>query len=220
MTETRPKFVVVQGSKGGIGKSLIAANLAAAAAVSGLRTGLIDFDRQKSSYMWLQQRRKAAAVPQIEAFQGDPASEADAREVFSIADLDIVLVDTPSVIDAFPAVMAILAESSDLVVIPTRASLVDLNSNGIWVQAVKDMGRDHIVVLNSIRKRTNAVTSARRRVVKMGGNLCPIEIPEYADFPTFFESGFGVFDVPKSSGYADIDALWAFVADRVKIRRT
>ena len=219
MGGNRPKFVVVQGSKGGIGKSLIAANLAAAAAVSGLRTALVDFDRQRSSYVWLQQRRKNKGVAQIEALQGDPASEGDAREVFDLTDLEIVFVDTPSVIDAFPAVMAILAERSDLVVIPTRASMVDLNSNGIWIQAVKDMNRDHVVVLNSIRKRTNAVTAARRRVVKMGGNLCPIEIPEYSDFPTFFESGFGVIDVPKSSGHDDIDALWTYVSDRILVGR-
>ena len=215
MGGTRPKFVVVQGSKGGIGKSLLAANLAAASAVAGHRTALVDFDRQKSSYVWLQQRRKNEGMPQIEALQGDPANEDDAREVFTLTDMDFVFVDTPSVIDAFPRVMAILADKSDLVIIPTRASMVDLNSNGIWIQAVKEMGRDHVVVLNSVRKRTNAVTSARRRVIKMGGNLCPIEIPEYSDFPTFFESGVSVIDVPKSSCFADIDALWTFVADRL-----
>ncbi len=50
------KTFVVAGSKGGAGETTIAANLAAQAALRGVRTVLADADPQKSSTRWTERR--------------------------------------------------------------------------------------------------------------------------------------------------------------------
>lgn len=50
------KTFVVAGSKGGVGKTTIATNLAAQAALRGVRTVLADADPQKSSTRWTERR--------------------------------------------------------------------------------------------------------------------------------------------------------------------
>ncbi|NEL80773.1 MAG: ParA family protein, partial [Xanthomonas perforans] len=59
------KTVLVAGSKGGVGKTTIATNLAAHAALQGQRTVLADADPQGSSTRWAQRRAslESAVLP-------------------------------------------------------------------------------------------------------------------------------------------------------------
>ena len=50
------RTVLVASSKGGVGKTTIATNLAAHFALEGKRTVLVDADRQKSSSHWTEKR--------------------------------------------------------------------------------------------------------------------------------------------------------------------
>ena len=50
------RMILVASSKGGVGKTTIATNLAAHAAVDGKRTVLVDADRQSSSTHWCEKR--------------------------------------------------------------------------------------------------------------------------------------------------------------------
>ena len=55
------KSILITNPKGGCGKTTIATNLAAAFANSGLKTALVDTDRQLSSLRWLDTRPQTAA---------------------------------------------------------------------------------------------------------------------------------------------------------------
>ncbi len=50
------RMILVASSKGGVGKTTIATNLAARFAVDGKRTVLVDADRQGSSRHWCESR--------------------------------------------------------------------------------------------------------------------------------------------------------------------
>ena len=59
------KTVLVASSKGGVGKTTLATNLAAHFALDGKRTVLVDADRQGSSRHWAEKRAalEAAVLP-------------------------------------------------------------------------------------------------------------------------------------------------------------
>ena len=59
-------IVAVVAEKGGVGKTVVATNLAGMRAAAGLRALLLDVDRQGSSTFWTQ-FRSARSLPQVEA---------------------------------------------------------------------------------------------------------------------------------------------------------
>lgn len=62
------KQILVINSKGGVGKSTLASNLASFYACKGYQTALCDFDRQMSGVGWLE--RRGGCRPRIDALTG------------------------------------------------------------------------------------------------------------------------------------------------------
>lgn len=58
-------IVLVTNEKGGVGKTTLAVNLAAMAALAGKETVLIDTDRQQSAKSWAELRREGGARPSV-----------------------------------------------------------------------------------------------------------------------------------------------------------
>lgn len=106
--------ILIASSKGGSGKSTLATNLAAAFAVAGKNTALVDTDPQGSSLHWCQ--RRPEAVPGVLGIDGtrrhwDRGLPPDTQRL---------ILDTPAGIR--PAEVEALLEHADVMIVPVLPS--------------------------------------------------------------------------------------------------
>lgn len=114
------RMVLVASSKGGAGKSTVATNLAAAFAIDGKRTVLLDADRQKSASHWCEKRAlSASAVLPVDGSRRgwDKQLPADSQRV---------VVDAPA--GAMADDLTAFLDRADAVLVPVLASTIDLEA--------------------------------------------------------------------------------------------
>ena len=77
--------VAVCGTKGGVGKTTIAASLAACAAAHGHRSALVDLDPQESLAFWRRVATPDPAVARIAEAAGTVPVRPDLERIFLVA---------------------------------------------------------------------------------------------------------------------------------------
>ncbi len=133
-----PAVIALASQKGGVSKSTISRALAVEAARVGLSIRIGDLDAsQRSTAEWHADREAAGIEPAIptQVYRSASAAITDAGK---IAGLDLLVLDGPARADA--ETLAI-AKVSDLVVLPTGASLDDLRpavrvANGLVTKGI------------------------------------------------------------------------------------
>ena len=152
------KTWLVACSKGGVGKTTIATQLAANAALSGLRTVLVDADPQGSATRWCERRAgMASAVLPV-----DGTRRAWRKRVPD--DAQRLIVDAPA--GAMADDLDEVLESADAVVVPVQPSALDIEAS---VRFLESLGRHPRVrkgklrvglVGNRLKPNTNASQQA------------------------------------------------------------
>lgn len=106
--------------KGGVGKTSVAKCLAVAFERSGVSTAILDMDPQASATLWAKRREAELpeVIPTVLPLLGDTLKAAQAS-------VDLVLIDTPPK-NADVAIAA--ARTSDLVIVPCRAQIDDIET--------------------------------------------------------------------------------------------
>jgi chromosome partitioning protein len=146
--------VAICNSKGGVGKTLLSANLAVEASNESARVCLIDLDPQKSLVEWWKRRDKKDN-PTI--FRGVDHA-ADAVERANLAGYDFCFLDGP------PGSLTVTEEmiaTADFVVIPVKPSMSDLLASEDTVAIALDTGAAFLVVFNDVGARETPVNQAR-----------------------------------------------------------
>lgn len=115
----------VVSQKGGSGKTTVLLHVALAAMAEGETVAVVDTDPQRSADKWagLRAARNGDNEPVIVA--GKPEALKDMAASARDNGTDLLLIDTPGVIDR---TLAFVAANSDLIIVPTRSSSLDRDS--------------------------------------------------------------------------------------------
>lgn len=150
--------VLVASSKGGAGKTTLATGLAAAYAVAGKRTVLLDVDPQRSALHWCERRApQPAAVLGIEGNLRRWPRELP-------ADVQRLIIDTPA--GAMAADLGVWLDQVDAVLVPVAPSYIDLEASVPFLNSlaqhprVRKRGLAVGLVANRLRPWTSASRQA------------------------------------------------------------
>jgi chromosome partitioning protein len=198
------KKIALIAQKGGVGKTTVAVNLAVAV---GGKAALFDLDPQESAVIWAD-RRKAEA-PHVEFLterrlpDGLKAAE---QQGFTLA-----IIDTPPAAgpQAYTA-----AQAADLVLIPCRPSLVDLDAIRRTAQLIKSAGIVAYVFFNAAPPGATTLLEDARAIVEATGlAVAPIILRERSAYRAAWPLGKGVSETePHGKAAGEIAELkkWVF----------
>lgn len=136
-----PKIILITHQKGGVGKSTLTFNLAQNIAANS-RVAVLDFDLQGS----LSQLEELVTDFKIIPYQ-------DKLETISELQYDFIFIDTPPYLSNH---LAKLISISDLIIVPTKAGILDLLAIKSTLAIIEQEKRtmDTLVVFNMIKPNT------------------------------------------------------------------
>ena len=199
------KVVVFASRKGGSGKSTLAAHLGSYMAEHSRPTLLIDADPQGSLALW-HRVRGSRDLPLHIGTKHLAATLAKARR----AGAEWVLIDTP------PNAEASVAEAiwhADLVVIPMRAGLFDVDAVQATIKMCRDLKKPYAVVINAAPAKNGSVDPS---VADARGAMQALDVPTWSgqithnpELSLALAHGAGVNEFSAgSSGSEEIGSLW------------
>jgi chromosome partitioning protein len=202
------QIITLAAQKGGVGKTTLAVNLAVAAQAAGIRTALFDLDPQESATAWSE--RREAELPHVEPISARRLDQAiDAAEANGFA---LTIIDTPP---AAGAEAAAAAQRADLVVIPCRPSLIDLDAIKRTAQLITSTGRAGVVVLNAAPPTASTLLDDARTLAEATGlRVARTVLRESSAYRAAWPYGLGVIEhEPKGKAAQEVAALQKHLLD-------
>jgi chromosome partitioning protein len=202
------KTIAFVNSKGGTGKSTLAAAIGVAAEASGEKVFMIDLDPQGSLSAWGERRK--ADTPAVDRIAPDrlPAAIAGlAAGGYTLAIIDTPGLDTPATAAAMRA--------ADLSLIPARASTLDLEATRPTLAALARLNRAYAFVLNSCPAGRSGRIADASRALSLLGVLAPVMVQrmEHVDAVGL---GLGVTELGGKAA-DETNALWIWIKQRISI---
>ena len=172
------RTIALVSMKGGSDKTTLALHLASAAAEHGHNVAVLDLDPQQSAAKWGD--RRAAPVPVVLA--AAPSRLGPELQRVADAGADMVLIDTPPRAGSDNAALA-AARTADLVVLPCRPAILDLETVASTAARVRDVAPVPVVaVLNGCPSRGRTAEEAAAALVRLGVEVCPVRIGQRIAF--------------------------------------
>jgi chromosome partitioning protein len=209
---SKPRILAVANSKGGVGKSTLATNLAAEGAACGLRVLLVDTDPQSSSTVFAATREEdRPAFRVVQMIQ--PILHRELPELS--APYDLVVIDTGArETKTFRSALA----AADEVLIPVTPSAYDIwASEDVFavideLSATRDLRAR--VVLNQVIPRTRVASEAIEALEELtaaeGVELLATRIHSRVAWKMSSGKGLAVTEYePRGAAADELRALWA-----------
>jgi chromosome partitioning protein len=205
--------ISIIGQKGGTGKTTVALGLAVAIARSGQTVAVIDLDPQASASKWRDRREdENPAVVSAQASRLKPTLQA-AKET----GVDFAIVDTAGRSDD---TALIATRAADLVLIPTRSTIIELEV----LPSAKDLvmlagNPPAFVVLNGIHPQASKQAEEVRATVQelYGMKVCPIHLCQRTAYGEALISGKTAQELdPEGRAAKELDCLYQFVCEFLK----
>jgi chromosome partitioning protein len=198
------KTVALIAQKGGVGKTTVSVNFAVA---SGVRTLLFDLDTQESAVMWADRRK--AELPHVEFLTERRLPEA--LRAAEAQGFDLAIIDTPPA--AGPQALA-AAQVADLVLVPCRPSLIDLDAIRRTALLIKSAAVPAFVLFNAApHGATTLLDDARALATREGLQTAPVVLRERSAYRAAWPLGKAVTETePHSKAAAELAHLqkWVF----------
>ena len=198
------KIIAIISQKGGSGKTTLGVHLAVCAEMNGKNTVIIDLDPQSSSVSWKQSRKNE--TPDVLAAKPEQLASLleKAREIKT----DLVLVDTAPHSDKAAAVAA---QFADLVLIPCRPSILDINAIQSTLNILKLVDTKTAIVLNAIPSHGAREQEARDALETLAP-IAPVAIYSRVAYFDAMNDGRSVqeFD-PRGKAAEEIQSLYNWV---------
>lgn len=202
-----PMMITFANSKGGVGKSTLATHLAVWGFDHGIRTALIDTDKQRSSSQWIAEAEPGIAIRIANTPEECLAAATELRQTH-----DLIVGDGPAGLDDISRTLLIL---SDVAILPLTPSLLDLRS----VQQATDVLRfaqginggrpEGRIVLNKMRTRDSISRELKTAAPSLGVQVADTVIRDLQAYRDAAGQGNCVTRLGKKSQNAaeEIDAL-------------
>jgi chromosome partitioning protein len=196
--------------KGGSGKSTLSTHWAVEAEkVKGGRAVILDFDPQGSSSSWYSKRQSETPL----LIQSHPQTVKEHLAACRADGVKVVLIDTMPDINAI-AVHA--ARVSDLVVIPVRPSVLDLEAISGSVELVQGVGKKAVIVLNQAPPGSAIAQEAAVALKQYELTICPIAIGNRIAFSRSMIDGRTAGEVePKGKAALEIKQSWKWIQQQL-----
>jgi len=212
----KSKIIAVVATKGGVGKSTIAVNLAAHLARMG-DTLLVDGDRQESAASWAVWRKEGGHEfsPTTIRLPGRAIAD-EGKNLFSKYDYTVIDAggrDNP----ALRAAMVV----SDVLIVPIGASSIDAAAMDDFVRILEDAKavKPEInvkVVLSRIDTRTKDRAEMLKYLHDSGLEVLDSVIHERVIYRRVFSEGMGVFENSKDpAAKSEVEKLFTELEDKV-----
>ena len=204
------KTIAIVSQKGGSGKTTLALHLAVASAASGQNTAVIDLDPQASAANW-SDRREAELPVVLSAHASRLRQEIErVREIGG----EMLYVDTAPHSDS-AALEA--ARSSDLILIPCRPAILDLEAITNTLAFLRTTGTPVLVVLNAIAASGQDTRQAEEALSSHQVETCPVRLGRRIAFARALVAGQAAQEFePNGKAAHEIAELHAFILERVQ----
>ena len=143
MKDIAHEIVSVISQKGGAGKTTLALHLAVASSTAGRNTAVLDLDPQASAANWAD--RRAAELPVVRSAHASRLRH-ELRQIQQ-AGGELVMIDTAPHADRTALETA---TASDLVLVPCRPSILDLEAMTSTLDLIRTTGTPLWAVLNAV----------------------------------------------------------------------
>jgi chromosome partitioning protein len=187
------RHVMVLNAKGGCGKSTMATNIAVFFATDGLKVCIADYDPQRSSLDWLDQR-----PPDLPPISGVPAFEDGLRSVPRAT--DVLVIDAPARVHGTE--LNELVRRADTIVIPILPSSIDIKASAHFLSELLEIGKVSrrqarlAIVANRVREHTLIYE-------ELDQYLSKLKVPylgclrEAQNYVRAYARGMGVLELPE-----------------------
>ena len=164
------KIISLLSRKGGSGKSTLTVHWGVEAQkTQGNRVVLIDTDPQGSCSSWYNKREAETTL----LIQSNTKTIKDHIESCRTDGINFVIVDTVPDINNLAVHTA---RVSDLIVIPVRPSVLDLESISASIELASGIGKPAVIVLNQAPPGSTITSEAKTALTNYGLPICPIPI--------------------------------------------
>ena len=193
------RSILIINPKGGCGKSTIATNLAAYFASQGSATTLADFDPQRSSLAWLEERPDTHnPIVGVEGFESGLRSVPRSTEH--------LIIDAPA--RAHGRELGDLLKRAETIIVPVLPSPIDMKAAARFVEELlsssKVAGRKAKVAVVANRVRDNTLIYE-----ELDAYLNALKVPyvaalrEAQNYIRAFQRGVGIHELPAYLAWSD-----------------
>lgn len=201
--------VAMASLKGGSGKTTVGLNLAVTAEEAGLRTVVIDVDPQQASAKWGDLRAVTGRSPSV--ISAMAARLPQIVESMIQLGAELIVIDTAAHAEG---ILVSSIDTADLVLIPCRPTIVDLQYLAATVQLAGLRRKNTAVVLNSTQPRTIDRFQAEGALSDMGVNVVPVNVSNLVAYARAITVGQGVTEFePAGKAAAEMRALLGEITD-------
>ena len=205
------KTLSILSQKGGATKTTLVIHLAVAAEQQGKKVAIIDLDPQASAAKWKDLR--PGDTPAVITAQASRLNYF--LDIAKNAGADLAIIDTAPHSDNI-AVAA--ARSADFILIPTKCSILDLQTISSTVDIIQLIKTPAAIVLSSVPVRGMTESFAREALGALGVEISPYSIGDRAAFRNATNEGLTAQEYePKGKAAQEIQNLYEWVSQKLEL---